>query len=85
MSLYKEFLAYLVYLYLESVGVVHGDHCEIRESLGKNGHSSSVVMISRVQAMTRRRWMLEGCLEAPYLLTARVFSIYLPHFQGFGK
>ena len=23
-----------------------------------------------------------GCLEAPYLLTARVFSIYVPHFQG---
>ena len=26
MSLYKGLLAYLVYLYLESLGVVHGDH-----------------------------------------------------------
>ena len=30
---YKGLLAYLVYLYLESLGVVRGDHCEIRESL----------------------------------------------------
>ena len=25
---------------------------------------------------------MKGCLEAPCLLTARVFSIYVPHFQG---
>ena len=30
MSLYKGLLAYLVYFYLESLGVVRGDHCEIR-------------------------------------------------------
>ena len=35
MSLYKGLLAYLVYLYLESLGVVRDDHCEIRESLFK--------------------------------------------------
>ena len=26
--------------------------------------------------------LVKGRLEAPYLLIARVFSIYLPHFQG---
>ena len=30
---YKGNLAYLVYLYRESLGMVHGHHCEIRESL----------------------------------------------------
>ena len=33
MSLYKGLAAYLVYPYLESLGVVRGDQCEIRESL----------------------------------------------------
>ena len=62
--------------------------------ISENDHSVSVLVISRVKAMTRRRWMFgkasssrapsagKGCLEAPYLLTARVFSNYVPHFQG---
>ena len=29
-----------------------------------------------------RQVLIKGCLEATYLLTARVFSIYVPHFQG---
>ena len=33
MSLFKGLLAYLVYLYLEFLGVVRGDHCEIREGV----------------------------------------------------
>ena len=33
MSHYKGLLAYLVYLYLQSLGVGHGNHCEIRELL----------------------------------------------------
>ena len=32
MSLYKGLVVYLDYLYLESLGVVHGDQCEMRES-----------------------------------------------------
>ena len=34
---------------------------------------------------SKHRKLIKGCLEAPYLLTARVFSIYLPHFQGVEK
>ena len=30
----------------------------------------------------KRQVLVKGCLEAPYLLTAGVFSICLPHFQG---
>ena len=66
----------------------------ISEKFSENDHSASVLVISRVQAMTRRRWMFgkasssqapsasKRLLEAPYLSTARVLSIYLPHFQG---
>ena len=98
MSLYKGLLAFLVYLYLESLGVERGLHCEIRESFfrhcwrwSEDDRSASALVIGRVQAMTRRQQMLgkasssqtpKGCLEAPYLLTARVISIYAPHFQG---
>ena len=32
-----------------------------------------------------RQVLIKGCLEAPYLLTARVFSIYVPHFQGISE
>ena len=68
-SLYKG-LACLVYL--ESLGVVHGDHCEIRESLfrhcwpraglglfhlRKRSVSFRACDSVKVQAMTRRRWI----------------------------
>ena len=33
MTLYKGLMAYLVYLYVESPGVVRGNQCEIRQSL----------------------------------------------------
>ena len=69
MSLYKGLLAYLVYLYRESLGIVRGDHCEIKKrSLGivdleqvlihfisENDRSASALVIGRMQAMTRRR------------------------------
>ena len=32
-----------------------------------------------------RQVLIKGCLVAPYLLTARVFSIYVPHFQGISE
>ena len=58
--------------------------------ISENDRSASALVIGMVQAVTRRRWMfnlgkhlhrqhqvlVKGCLEAPYLLTARVFSIY---------
>ena len=62
--------------------------------INENFCSASALVIGRVLEMTRRRRMLgkhlhrnhqlllgKGFLEAPYLLTARVFSKYLPHFQ----
>ena len=62
--------------------------------INENDRSASALVIGRVLEMTRRRRMLgkhlhrnhqlllgKGFLEAPYLLTARVFSKYLPHFQ----
>ena len=67
--------------------LIHFISCE-------NDHSASVLVISRVQAMSKddgylgkylhpkHPMLVKGHLEAPYLLTARVFSIYLPHFQG---
>ena len=54
----------------------------------EHDHSASALVNGRLRAMTWRRWMfgkkhlrrkyevlVKGCLEAPYLLTARVFSI----------
>ena len=32
-----------------------------------------------------RQVLIKGCLEPTYLLTARVFSIYVPHFQGISE
>ena len=109
MSLYKSFLAYLVYLYLKSSGVVHGDHClsarsENRSSdivrdleqvlihfISENDHSASVLVISRVQAMSRRRWMFgkasssQATSGSSLSVDCPIFSIYLPHFQGIWK
>ena len=69
MSHYKGLLAYLVYLHLEFLGIVRGNHCEIRELLFRhcwpragldsfhqwNEGSASALVVGRVQAMTRRR------------------------------
>ena len=65
--------------------------------ISENDHSVSVLVISRVKAVTRRRSMfgkasssqaqllVKGCLEAPYLLTARVFPTTNLISKGFGK
>ena len=54
--------------------------------ISQNDNSASPLVIVRGQVTTRRRYMflrqvlIKGCLEAPNLLPARVFSIYVPHF-----
>ena len=68
----------------------------IIENFSENDHSASVLVISRVQAMTRRRRMfgkasssqaqsaskrLFGSSLSVDCQSVRVFSIYLPHFQ----
>ena len=57
--------------------------------INENDRSASALVIGRVLEMIRRRLhrnhqllLVKGFLEAPYLLTARVFSKYVPHFQG---
>ena len=61
--------------------------------ISENDRSASALVIGRVQAMTegdryleehpyrKHQVLVKGCLEAPYLLTARLLSIYEPHFQ----
>ena len=62
--------------------------------ISENDNSASPFVILRGQVTTRKRKMfgkapssvlIKGCLVAPYLLTARVFSIDVPHLQGISE
>ena len=62
--------------------------------ISENDNSASRFVILRGQVTTGKGQMfgkapssvqIKACLEAPYLLTVRVFSIYVPHFQGISE
>ena len=100
MSLYKGLLAYLVYLY-QSLRVVHGNHCEISDCCSDTVDLEQVLIYFMWSLGSRQwpegdrclgkhlhrqyLMLIKGCLETPYLLTDRVFSICVPHFQGTEK
>ena len=77
-----------------SLGIVDLEQVLIH-FISENDRSASALVIGTVQARPegdrclekhlhrKHQVLIKGCLEAPYLLTARVFSIYLvPNFPG---
>ena len=104
MSLYKGFLAYSISSTSTSNCMATTARSENRSSdivrdldhvlihfISENDHSPSVLVISRVQAMSRRRWMFgkasssQATSGSSLSVDCPIFSIYLPHFQGIWK